>query len=203
MTTFHINLIADRVPDYRRRRAFYCRMCLYLLVCGAVAIVVVNRGAKAVFNRLDRRSETRNILRLCALEYPGVTDLAAALERERVTLDNRVRQIRNLTGILTARRPVSPIVFGLARHLPPHIRVLRLEWQSAHPCMELDLACDDPDAAGDISATDMIAAWKQDAALMDWIEDIRPATMQRQSLGEHQGVIFRFLVDIPGPQGGG
>ena len=192
MTKFRINLIKGHVPDYRQRRRLYWGMHAYILLTGILLVIVCHRAADDVMTSLQVIEDAHAIKSQFRREQGKSVRMEEHLHGISQDLERKIGDMERLGATMNGRILLSPILSGIALSLEHDMKLARFELEDTSHNFEFDIACLDTNAATEVDSSVLIDAWQTDPVIMEAVQYITPALIQKQLLGSSGAVMLKF-----------
>ena len=192
MPEFRINLIRDRTPSPRQRRAHYRAMILYLAVAGAALAAAVGVSTVWLTRAADARADIARLDQQFAGSHPakpGMMAHAAWLEQE---MTARLGPLQFVDRQLAGRPQPARLIYRLVLSLPPDVTLRSLTFGQTGDAVAFELLVPSSRTEAGLGPSDLIALWNQDTDLGGCVSRIAYEGSQRQSNGGRSDIVWRF-----------
>jgi hypothetical protein len=192
MTEFRLNLIRDRVPDVRRRRARYRGMLIYLGVVGLVLVFVLGGATARLVRAAGLRAEIRDLERTFRAEAGqegGIRARALELEDE---LARRYVTLQAVDRRLAASVRAAAVLRELALSLPAGVSLRSLQVNEREGTLSLDLLVQGLAVEETTGPSDLLARWQDNMVLAAPLKHLAYQGSQLESPGQQSDVVWRF-----------
>lgn len=201
MIEFRLNLVRDRVPPPRQRRARYWAMVGYLAASGLVLVACVAWACTRLLQAEDLRAQSLRLEATYAEDRGGGESIPDGAQRLYRRLSAQIEGLRAADRQMEAAIRPARWLKGLALSLPPavSIRKFALDGESRTVTFELLVLGGSPER--DAGPADLLADWQRDAAVTRGLKDISYLGSQIEPAGDRSDVVWRFSARVVG--GGG
>ncbi|MDA0321438.1 MAG: hypothetical protein O2923_01785 [Verrucomicrobia bacterium] len=193
MPEYQVNLIGETVLAPRRRRVAHTALVLYLLLCGAVLVVVAYRETRVLIAAIGSRGELSRLDSQFRLGYPGhdtIEEYDQVLDQK---LHMTVDSLAAIGDVLDRQTSVSGLMLWLTEPLPAEMFLADFSLEADEHEVRFAIAVPARRQGSDaIEANDLIALWEENPQLMNRIDDLKLLISRRQILDRRRMRLWSF-----------
>ena len=190
MNAFKLNLIKDRVPGFRQRRAMFWKMHLYVLLAGGLLVYVSFTATRNVGACQSVMRDSRIIEADFARRYDEERELSDYLHDASSDLTRQIEGMLGIQRTMDKRYLLSPVLAGVAIPLQGEMPLARFELKEGGK-FELDISMAS-ERGNRMDSSVLIEVWKSDEKLSSVVKNVNPALMQRQLVETRNLVLLRY-----------
>ncbi len=196
MSTFNINLVAADVLPRKRRAMLFWAIVSYLVVCGALLVLIAYGTTRSFVRTASERDAIRRSEAEFEQLYPSGGNTESGLRQLRESLDRECMRLTVIDGILEKRTNVSVILAALSQGLPPDLYILNVGLEEKKTTLTFDLVIPVGKSIGSPNASELIAHWTAKESLMREVSTIRSLVSERQRIGGKPVFLLKFECQL-------
>ena len=179
MAVFSINLIRKRTLPPRTRRRLFWGMIAYLALCGAVLVVIANRGTRRLQATERSRQQIAVMERQFCDQHPGQQDLLLYGKTVKQELSSLAETLEAVDLVCRERVYLARVLLALSQPLPKNVDLLKLSLNNNRQTLEFEIAFPIGESGDAVDAARLVASWNENADLTAQVGTISSVKSQR------------------------
>jgi hypothetical protein len=200
MATFRINLIRDYTPPPETRRMIFMGMVMYLAVCGVILVFLSYRGARRLVAANGMRTQIGVLENQFCREHPGRNNILVYGRELKQQMDEFAGKLATINAVCDQRVDLARILLCLSAPLPKDVNVASVDLDREKGAVEFEVAFLVGERGEAVDASQLIAVWNSDSALMARVGKISSMRSERRKMEGKALDVWRFGCALRGKE---
>ena len=193
---FQINLIKNRVLGFKKRRAVFLALIMYLAACALALVYLSNRVSDKFVSSARLRQEVMDLEHKFRQLQPKQADLLEYSSGVKTKTAQYIQKLEVIERVLSGRINLARLMQKFSEILPASAYINNLSLDSKKQALDFDVVLPEDAAAGNFNTSQLISAWQKDSTVMADIEYIKSSSSQRQKISGQSVAILKFSCSL-------
>ena len=182
MGPFSINLIKEQAPSPAARRRIFLGMLGYVFACGCALILASYGATRKLVMTSNMRDEINRLEAGFRKNHSGHSDILLFGRNLKLQVEQASQKLELINKICAGRTELARVLLALSAPLPANVNISGVQLDREKKTLEFDVDFPVGGANETIDATQLIAAWNGNAALMSELSKIGSVRSQKRTV---------------------